>query len=205
MMQSSDLEELKQLVGALKADHAAQKEKEAKERWTRHVSLSMICLAVLTALATLKGGGFTTRTLKEMNEGTFNQAQASDQWAYYQAKSIKQSLYEVELDQLKTAGNAAPATLAKTEGKLAKYEQEKSALKKEAEKFESVRDTARRTAVSAAEHSKEMGLSITIFQISIAMGGVCLIVKKKPLWFVSLALGLFATCQMIRVLEFMPF
>ena len=54
------------------------------------------------------------------------------------------------------------------------------------------------------EAMKEMGLAITIFQISIAMGGVCLIVKKKPLWFVSIALGLFATGQMIRVLDFMP-
>ena len=87
-MQTSDLNELKQLVAELRAEHVAQKEKEKHDRWTKYVSLTMVVIAVLAAIATLKGGGFTTRTLKEMNEATFNQAKASDQWSYYQAKSI---------------------------------------------------------------------------------------------------------------------
>ena len=56
-MQTTDLDELKQLVAELRAEHMAQKEKERKERWTRYVSLSMVVIAVLAAIATLKGGG----------------------------------------------------------------------------------------------------------------------------------------------------
>src|SRR5579871_2538112 len=102
-MQSSDLNELKQLVAELREDHVKQKEKEKRDSWTKYVSLTMVCIAVLAAIATLKGGGFSTRTLKEMNEATFNQTQASDQWAFYQAKSIKQNLYEIELEHLTAA------------------------------------------------------------------------------------------------------
>src|ERR1017187_8302374 len=102
-MQNSDLDELKSLVAELRAEHVVQKEK--RERWTKYVSLTMVFIAVLAAIATLKGGGFSTRTLKEMNEATFNQTQASDQWSYFEAKSIKQNLYEIELDHL----NAAPS------------------------------------------------------------------------------------------------
>jgi hypothetical protein len=49
-----------------------------------------------------------------------------------------------------------------------------------------------------------MGLAITLYQIAIALGGMCLIVKKKPLWMASGVLALLATAQMIYVLFFLP-
>ena len=123
-----ELAELKEFIAEIKSERAAQKEKEKREAWTKFVSLTMICVAVLTAIATLKGGGFTTMTLKQMNEATFNQSQASDQWSYYQAKSIKQNLYEIELDHLKNGGGAAVNTnaVAKVQAKIDKYEKEKA-------------------------------------------------------------------------------
>jgi nitrate reductase NapE component len=199
-----DGDELKQLVAELRADHAAQKEKEKRERWTKYVSLTMVLIAVLAAIATLKGGGFSTRTLKEMNEATFNQAQASDQWSYYQAKSIKQNLYEIELDHLNAAPQPDAAAVAKMKAKVAKYDQDKAEITALAKKYETARDTARQTATSAAEHSKAMGLAITLFQVAIALGGMCLIVKKKPLWIVSIILGALAAAQMIYALFILP-
>jgi hypothetical protein len=202
-MQPTDLEELKQLVAELKADRTAQKEKEKREGWTKYVSLTMVCIAVLAGLATLKGGGFTTRTLKEMNEATFNQAEASDQWSFYQAKSIKQNLYEIELDHANATAQTA-SQLEKLKAKIEKYEREKAEITASAKKFEATRDVARQTAASAAEHSKGMGLAITLFQVAIALGAVCLIVKKESLWIASGILGVLATAEMVRVLYFLP-
>jgi Domain of unknown function (DUF4337) len=204
-MQTSDLDELKALVAELRAEHVAQKEKEKRERWTKYVSLTMVIIAVLAAIATLKGGGFSTRTLKEMNEATFNQTQASDQWSYFEAKSIKQNLYQIELDHLTAAALPDAAAIAKLKAKLDKYEKDKADITALAKKFEAARDDARKTATSAAEHSKQMGLAITLFQISIALGAMCLIVKKKPLWIASTLLGAIAAAQMLYVLYFMPF
>jgi Domain of unknown function (DUF4337) len=203
-MQTNDLDELKQLVRELRAEHAAQKEKEKGERWTRYVSLTMVVIAVLAAIATLKGGGFSTGSLKAMNEATFNQTQASDQWSYFEAKSIKQNLYEIELEHL--AGAPAPdaAAVAKMKARIDKYEQDKADVTALAKKYETARDLARNTAANAAEHSRRMGLSITFFQIAIALGAMCLIVKKKPLWIVSSVLGALATAQMIFVLYILP-
>ena len=201
-MQTSDLDELKKLVAEVRADHVAQKEKEKRDGWTKYVSLTMVCIAVLAAIATLKGGGFSTRTLKEMNEATFNQTQASDQWSYFEAKSIKQNLYEIELDHLSAAADAA--AVAKMKAKVDKYDKDKADITALAKKFEAARDAARQTATIAAEHSKQMGLAITLFQIAIALGAMCLIVKKKPLWIVSSILGALATAQMIYVLYFLP-
>lgn len=205
-MQSTDLNELKGLVAELRAEHVAQKEKEKRECWTKYVSLTMVVIAVTAAIATLKGGGFSTRTLKDMNEATFNQAQASDQWSYFEAKSIKQNLYEIELDHLTAASptNWDLVAVVKMKAKVDKYDKDKADITAQAKKFEAVRDAARKNATSAAEHSRQMGLSITLFQIAIALGAMCLIVKKKPLWFASMILGALAAAQMIYVLYFLP-
>ncbi|MGA2867800.1 MAG: DUF4337 domain-containing protein [Verrucomicrobiota bacterium] len=199
-MQTTDLGELKQLVAELRADHVAQKEKEKRDGWTKYVSLTMVCIAVLAAVATLKGGGFSTRSLKEMNEATFNQAEASDQWSFFEARSIKENLYEIELEHLTAAPVPDAAAMGRIKDKIAKYEKDKADITLLAKKYEAARDDARKAAASAAEHSRQMGLSITFFQIAIALGATCLIVKKKPLWIVSGVFGALATAQMVYVL-----
>ena len=109
---NTNLDELKALVAAIKADQQAQKEKEQRSSWTKYVSLSMICLAVLAAIATQRGAGYSSATMKQLNEATFNQAEASDQWAFYQAKTIKQSIVDQERDRLNALGTPDPKTLA---------------------------------------------------------------------------------------------
>lgn len=200
MIQMTDLDELKALVAELRADHVAQKEKEKRERWTKYVSLTMVVVAVLAAIATLKGGGFSTRSLKEMNEATFNQTQASDQWSFFEAKSIKQNLYQIELERLTSAPVPDAAAVAKMKAKVDKYDKDKADITTLAKQFETARDVARQHAADSAEHSKGMGLSITLFQVAIALGAMCLIVKKKPLWFASLLFGSLAVAQMLYVL-----
>ena len=88
--------------------------------------------------------------------------------------------------------------------KVEKYEKDKADITATAKKFEAARDAARNSATISAEHSKQMGLAITLFQIAIALGAMCLIVKKKPLWIVSTILGALAAAQMIYVLYFLP-
>mgnify|MGYP003332906137 FL=1 len=138
-----DQNEIKELIASIKAEKQAQKDKEARDSWTKYVSLTLVCLAVLTAIATLKGGGFTTRTLKELNEATYQQAHASDQWAFFQAKSIKQNLYEIERDLLPKDADAKAAE--KVTAKIEKYEKEKGEITKEAKGHEEKRDAARAT------------------------------------------------------------
>jgi Domain of unknown function (DUF4337) len=197
---STDLNELKALVATLKADQQAQKEKEARGAWTKYVSLSMIWLAVLAAVATQRGAGYSSTTMKQLNEATFNQAEASDQWAYYQAKGIKQSIVEMEHDRSTTGGSSLDAkSLAALTAKIDRYENEKKDITKAAKELEAKRDAARALAASAADRGREMGLSTTIFQIAIALGGMCLVVKKRWLWYVSISIGILATLQMFKV------
>lgn len=194
-----DQDDVKELIASIKAEKQAQKDKELRDSWTKYVSLTLVCLAVLTAIATLKGGGFTTRTLKELNEATFQQAHASDQWSFFQAKSIKQNLYEIEGDLMPKDADAK--AIEKVKAKVEKYGKEKDEIMKDAKAHEVKRDAARTNAAKAAELSKDMGMAITLFQISVALGGVCLITKKKWLWFGALSVGGYAAFTMFNVLN----
>ena len=89
-----ELGELKEFIAELKADRAAQKEKEKREAWTKYTSISLVQIAVLASLAAQWAAKYSSRVLVSLNDSTFYQAQASDQWGYYQAKSIKRNLYE---------------------------------------------------------------------------------------------------------------
>ncbi len=195
---NDNLDELKYLVAAIRADHQAQKDKEKRDAWTKFVALSMICLATLAAVASQKGAGFSSATMKQLNEATYTQALASDQWAYFQAKGIKQSLNEMERDRV--TGTADAARLAALTATIARYNTEKKDASDKATAYEKARDQARTLSAEAATRSQGIGLATTIFQIAIALGGVCLVVKKRWLWGASLLLGAVAVAKMAWVL-----
>ena len=198
-----DLTEFRDLVAFIKADRQAQKDKDARDGWTKFVSLSMIFIAVLAAVATQKSGGFSSGVMKKLNEATFNQAAASDQWSLYEAKSIKQSLVENQIDLLKDVSVKYAKSIAALEAKAKRYNSEKADIMKEAQGLEAKRDEARKAAERLSFLGSQIALSSTIFQVAVALGGVCLIMKKKGIWWISLTLGTLATLQMIRVLFFM--
>lgn len=197
----TELAELKAFIADLKADRAAQKEKEKREAWTKYTSLSLVLLAVLAAVATQYSGKLGSRTLVALNDSTFHQAMASDQWSYYQAKSIKQNLYEMSREQLARDGVAASplvaAQLEKTDAKIAKYDKEKKEVQAKADALEKQRDEARAAANHSSRQGGQMGLAVSIYQIAIAMGSICLVVKRKGLWYLGLVLGLLATTQLV--------
>jgi hypothetical protein len=200
---SNNLDELKDLVATIVADRQSQKDKEKREAWTKYVSLSMIFLAVLAAIATQRGAGYSSGTMKQLNEATFNQANASDQWAFYQAKGIKETICSQELDNLNALGKADPKLVESLTARVARYKKEQIEITAEAKKFEAKRDAARDASAQAADRAREIGLSATIFQIAIALGGITLVMRKRWLWNASLLTGALATAQMVRVLWFM--
>jgi hypothetical protein len=195
-----EIAELKSFIADLKADREAQKLKEKSEAWTKYTSMSLVFIAVLAAIATQWAGKYSSRTLVSLNDSTFQQALATDEWSYYQAKSIKQNLYEA-LREIKTTGEGVETadTLKAFNAKIAKYEVDKKDVKEKAEGLEKKRDDARAAAMKSSEKGGGMGMAVAIFQIAIALGSICLVTKKRPLWYVALALSVVATAKMVQV------
>jgi hypothetical protein len=85
MSPTSQENDIQELIRSIAEERRSGKEKEKRESWTKYVSLMVVVLAVETGIGSLKAGGFSTKVV-------LNQGLASDQWAYYQAKSIKQRI-----------------------------------------------------------------------------------------------------------------
>ena len=159
-----------------------------KETWTNYLALTTVIFAVCATLSTFKGGGFSTRSV-------MSQSQASDQWAFFQAKSIKSYMYQMQKENLELKLKDLPRGTAKEtvnsyQGKIAdytkkidKYEQEKTEIQDKAKKLESVRDEAQK-------HSQAFGMAIIFLQIAILLSSIAGLLKKKPVWYAGLATGI---------------
>ena len=156
---------------------------DKKDPWLNLLALTTVIFAVCATLATFKGGGFSTKTV-------LNQAMASDQWAYYQAKGIKGNLYEVEAMRLKRELELAPKTsvplleksLADVEKKVAKYDGEKAEISKKATAFEEAK-------ADAQKHGAPFGLAVIFLQIAILLSSIAALLKKQPVYLAGLVVG----------------
>lgn len=169
---------------------------EKKEPWLNYLALSTVILAVCATLSTFKGGGFSTRSV-------MSQTQASDQWAFFQSKSIKGYLYEMQKEklelELKTLGTKIPRTVAEDYGKkiegyarkIARYEEEKAEIQKTAKQYEGIRDDAQK-------HGQTFGIAVIFLQIAILLSSIAALVKKKYIWLIGVAVGLLGIVYFIN-------
>jgi hypothetical protein len=181
----SELQELKQFIADLKADRVAAKEKEKRESWTKYVSVTVVIIAVFAGIDAQWSGKYGSMA-------QMSQVQASDQWNYYQAQSLKQHLFELTRRQLpKNATDPEVLQQQKEyEAKIADYEARKAKASADAKKLEDKR-------TYASQVGAKLGLALTCFSVSIAMASICMMSKKKPLWFLAMLLAAFGVVQMI--------
>jgi hypothetical protein len=175
--------EVQELIRSISDERQAAKEKEKRESWTRYVSLMVVVLAVATGVGSLKAGGFSTRVM-------LFQAKASDEWAYYQAKSVKQRIAEMEVHQA-----TGPQQSEAAQADVARYKKDQADSQTRAKALEEQRD-------ANAKHGPDMGFGITLLQISIALASVCLLTKRRWLWAASGVIGAVGIFYLIHGLYF---
>jgi hypothetical protein len=160
---------------------------EKKERWLNFLALTSVILAVCATLSTFRGSSFSTRSV-------LSQTRASNQWAYYQAKSVKANLYDIqkqqfELDLATLPANSSRASVEAFKAKiddygkrLERYQGEMAQIEKDARDFEEIRD-------HSLEHSQAFGLAVIFLQIAILLSSISALMRKKPLWYLGMATG----------------
>ena len=136
--------------------------------WISGVALSTAILAVLAAITGLLSG-------KHANEAMMAQIEASDQWSYYQAKSIKASVLDAKMTL------TAEAT-EKDKEKAAQYQEEQAEIKKEAEHKEG-------EAKSNFHKHEVFARGVTMFQVAIAIAAISALTKRRRYWIVSMIVG----------------
>lgn len=160
--------------------------------YLRNIALTTAILAAFAAISSLRAGGTVNEALRLETEATRLQAQASDQWAYYQAKGIKASVAEAILESWRAAGREPPDVAGEKEsfGQRAKrYGEEQKDIKKEAEKLEKEREERQEEAQHLMHLHHRFAYAVALFQVAIALGAVAALTRRQLVWFASVGVG----------------
>jgi len=155
--------------------------------FSRRVALTTAIYAVVLAIASLGANN----AVKEM---LLAQQQSSDQWAFYQAKVIREHQYrgqkmllELQLAEpsaLKTAERGKVEALAKKfADEEQRYNAEKKDIEKDARKLEKSRDVQR-------EKHPYFEFGEVLLQIAIVSASVWILSSSRPTFWFSLALAI---------------
>ena len=133
-------------------------------------------LAALLAINTYIGSGFSSSILT-------NTIKANDTWNFYQAKSIKQSIAEGQLEETRD-----PKRKAELQAKIDRYESDpakgegKKELMAKALKIEADRDAAKK-------HTPWLTFSGTAFQLAIVLLSASILAVSMPMFWGSVVVG----------------
>ena len=143
------------------------------------VTFTMAVLAVVLAATTLLGHRAHTEQL-------LFHSKATDQWAYYQAKNIRQHTYELFLDllsvsALKDAG-AAEKINEKYSKQVERYKEDLKGIEKEARGFEDEVATEQRRA-------NRFDLGEVCLEAAIVIASLTLLTKRREFWQLGILMG----------------
>src|SRR5262245_61805769 len=121
--------------------------KEELEReggsFLKTIALTTALLAASAAVASLRAGATVNDALVLKTEAAQLQSEASDQWAFYQAKGIKAALQEASQTSWLAIGRSAPSKYAEKERH---YSEEQAEILNKAKDLERERDAKAREA-----------------------------------------------------------
>src|SRR5436853_180419 len=132
-------------------EHIQHSAEHSGQPWISWVALSTAVLAVLAAIAGLLSG-------QHANEAMMSQIEASDQWAYYQAKGIKAAVLDAKMSL-----SGMPNEQDKE--KAQRYQEEQSEIQKEAKEKQ-------KQAKENFQRHETFARGVTMFQIAIAVAAI---------------------------------
>jgi hypothetical protein len=155
---------------AAHAKHGTHAKKESPS-WTRYLSLSTAIIAVFAAVASLESGSNSNEAILAKSEAMLDQSQASDQWSLFEAKSIKATLTEADKPRSES------------------YRKEGEKIQQAAEALEDKVKEDNGESEHLMERHHRFAISVTLLQIAIALSAIAALTRRKPLWFVGMAVS----------------
>jgi hypothetical protein len=156
---------------------------DQKDKWLKGIALTTALLAVFAAITTLYLGKYSSRAILQ-------QGLESNQWAYFQAKSIKQHTYEIQKQKLELERLCQPMlpkeAQAKYEELLASYEKNIKRYDKEKEEIKKLAEGHSKQKEDAQQRGGNFGYSLIFLQIGIMLSSVSALTRQKYLWYIGL-------------------
>ncbi|MBC7528436.1 MAG: DUF4337 domain-containing protein [Chthonomonadaceae bacterium] len=186
-----ETEKLQESIDEMREERVERVRQEKETAWTRWISLSTALLAVVAAIGALQSGSLVNEALITKNNALLKQSQASDQWAYYQAKGLKSNGAKQTVAILASLTNKTESTenTEKWKAEAERYNEEQKEIEKKAHELEKERDEAGKETEHLMHRHHIFAYCVTLTQVAIALSAIAALTKRKPIWFVSLLLG----------------
>jgi Na+/glutamate symporter len=164
-------------------EHAAQggHSDHASGGMINQIAMFTAMVATVGAIFSYMGGSTQANAGLYKNNAALKKTEASNQWNYFQAKSTKQSLAELARDL------APDDKKVSYQGKVDRYEKEKTDIKLAAEKLEADATQWDKQSDEQMHQHHRWAQATTVLQVSIAMAAIALLTKKKWLEYAMFA------------------
>ena len=157
------------------------KQQDFPKRTNQLIALTALILAICATFSSLYAGA-------NASKGILSQNKATDSWAYYQAKSMKETMYRIQLDVLKlnppTDGQNVEALKAKWQSEIERYDKEETEIKDAAIAHEADRD-------KFLALNRGFAGALTFLQIAILLTSLAGLMKQIFFWYAGIAIGAF--------------
>jgi hypothetical protein len=165
-------------------DHAEHARHAAHENdpFISQVSITIAVLAVVAAVASSLEAFESGSAIIAANQAVLAQERATDQWNFYEAKSLKKNIYAIAADQ----GGARAADYAKKSKEEGAGQDQAQA---DAKTLETARDQAlARSEAHEARHHR-LSVAATLIEMGIAISTIAIITRRRWPWIGSALLG----------------
>jgi hypothetical protein len=174
-------------------EHAEHAQHAAHSRFDRRVTMTIAIIAAMLASVTLLSHRAHNETLAlEIEAGQFS-TNATDTWNRYQAKKIRQYVYEAFADQTRLLSDGNDPAIEKKikawEEKAKTYEKDNEQISEEAKGFED--KTKDRKAESLRLHhvSNWYDLGELAIEIALVFCAIAVLTKRNDFWLAGMGVG----------------
>jgi hypothetical protein len=162
-------------------EHAVEHQAHHGPGLAQQVAIFTAILSTIGAVVAYLGAATQNEAMLLKNEAVLKKAEASDQWSFYQSKSTKGHLAELASRLARD-----PAQVAFYKNEVARYDVEKKEIRLKAEDFDKESQKMNQSSEHALHPLHKLEQALTLIQISIAMGSVTALTRKR--WLFTIAL-----------------
>jgi hypothetical protein len=194
-----------ELISEIREERASH---EAEDKFRDRAAMLIAIMAMLLAIGSLGGGNVAEDMIH-------NNIKASDTWAFFQAKNVRQTQYRLAADELEVQlanPGLSPEVRAALQEKVdayratvTRYDDEpdpaapadslrgegKKQLSAQARRYESLRERA-------GAQDSNFDYSEVAFQLAIVLGSVAILALSRKVLYISIGLGVIGALLMLN-------
>jgi len=156
-------------------EHAVEElEENSSTGLTQKIAVMTAILATIGALVSYQSGSAQNEAMFLKNQSILKQSEASDQFSFYQAKSVK-----AQLDEAVAALSNDPQTRARYIAEGKRQDQEKGEILTKARELQAESRRLGEQSEAKLKPHESLALALSFIQISIALAALTVLTRRR--------------------------